>query len=246
MMQRIWKLPDEERESYDLSSLEVVWHLAAPCPAWLKEAWINWLGPEKILELYAGTEAQAVTIITGTDWLEHRGSVGQPFSGEMKIVGESGDTLPPGEVGEVFMRSADGVATYEYVGAQARTMDDGWESLGDMGSLDEEGYLYLADRQTDMILVGGANIYPAEVEAAIDEHHAVRSSAVIGLPDDDLGAAPHAIVDAVEKVTDDDLRTHLAERLVRYKIPRTFEFVDEPVRDDAGKVRRKALREARL
>ncbi|HEY1738849.1 MAG TPA: acid--CoA ligase, partial [Acidimicrobiia bacterium] len=194
----------------------------------------------------AGTEAQASTVIIGTQWLEHRGSVGRPLSGQMKIVGADGEELPAGEVGEIFMRPADPkTKTYEYVGAEARTIGDGWESLGDMGWFDADGYLYLADRKADMILVGGANVYPAEVEAALEEHPAVQSAVVIGLPDDDLGHTPHALVYATGELTDDELRTYLGERLVRYKIPRSFEFVDEPVRDDAGKVRRSALREAR-
>ncbi len=145
----------------------------------------------------------------------------------MKVFGPGGDELPPGEVGEIFMRSPEGVKTYEYVGAEARTMPGGWESLGDMGSIDADGYVYLTDRQTDMILVGGSNVYPAEVEAALDEHPRVRSCAVVGLPDDDLGSRPHAIVqtDDGTPIDEDELRAHLATRLVRYKIPRTFEFV---------------------
>jgi bile acid-coenzyme A ligase len=115
-----------------------------------------------------------------------------------------------------------------------------------MGRVDAEGYVYLSDRLTDMIVVGGSNVYPAEVEAALDEHPAVRSSCVIGLPDEDLGNAPHALVDLVADVTDDDLRVFLRERLAPYKVPRSFERVDEPLRDDAGKVRRSALRAARL
>ena len=125
-------------------------------------------------------------------------------------------------------------------------MEGGWESLGDMGSMDADGYLYLADRRNDMILSGGANIYPAEVEAALEEHPAVRSCAVLGIHDEDLGQRVHAVVQVVDgAVGEDDLRAHLAERLVRYKVPRTFELVDEPVRDDAGKVRRSALAEER-
>jgi bile acid-coenzyme A ligase len=248
MMARISKLPADVRAHYDVSSLKVVWHLAAPCPPWLKEEWIEWLGPDAIWELYAGTEAQSATIITGREWLEHRGSVGRPMSGEMKVVGPDGEELPPGEVGEIYMRSANGVKTYEYVGAKARTLPGGWESLGDMGSIDADGYVYLTDRQTDMILVGGSNVYPAEVEAALDEHPRVRSSAVVGLPDDDLGSRPHAIVqtDDGTAIDEDELRRHLGERLVRYKIPRTFEFVADPLRDDAGKLRRAALRAERL
>lgn len=247
MMLRIWRLPEEERLPHDLSSLRTVWHLAAPCPAWLKLAWIEWLGPERIWELYAGTEGQGATVISGGEWLEHRGSVGRPFSCEMKVVGPDGNDLPPGEVGEVYMRPLDrSKPTYRYVGAEARTLGEGWESLGDMGSMDADGYLYLSDRRADMVLVGGANVYPAEIEAALDEHPLVRSCAVVGLPDDDLGNRVHAIVQTAGDVSVEDLRAHLAERLVSYKVPRSFEFVDEPVRDDAGKVRRSALRDARV
>jgi bile acid-coenzyme A ligase len=247
MMNRIWHLPDAARARYDLSSLKTLWHLAAPCPPWLKEAFIHWIGPEKVMELYAGTEAQAVTIISGAEWLEHRGSVGKVTAGEMKAVGEDGKDLPPGEVGEIYMRRAEGTPeTYKYLGATAKVLEGGWESLGDIGWFDADGYLYLADRRTDMILVGGSNVYPAEIEAALEEHPAVQSVAVIGLPDDDLGAKIHAIVQARGVVTPDDLKAHLSDRLVSYKQPRSYEFVDEPLRDDAGKVRRSALRDARL
>ncbi|MGY1747329.1 AMP-binding protein [Blastococcus sp. SYSU D00695] len=244
MMSRIWRLPEEVRGRYDVSSLETVWHLAAPCPPWLKEAWIHWVGGEVLMELYAGTESQAGTLISGTEWLAHRGSVGRVHYGEMTVLGPDGEPLPPGSVGEVYLRRAPGDApSYRYIGAQARTRGD-WESLGDIGWLDEDGYLYLADRRTDMILVGGSNVYPAEVEAALDEHPQVASSAVIGLPDEDLGQVVHAIVQpapGLDAVDLDDLRRHLAERLVRYKTPRTFELVTEPLRDDAGKVRRSQL-----
>ena len=244
MMSRISRLPDDVKNRYDLSSLAVVWHMAAPCPPWLKEEWCNWLGGEKIFELYAGTEAQAVTIIRGDEWLAHRGSVGRVVTGEMKVLDpDTYEELPRGTVGEIFMRN-DRV-TYRYLGAEARTTPDGWESLGDMGSIDEEGYVYLTDRRGDMILSGGANIYPAEIENALSEHPLVVSSAVIGLPDEDLGNRVHAMVQISAPVTDDEMRTFLAERLVRYKIPRTFEFVDHAVRDDAGKVRRSALRDER-
>ncbi|RAK59097.1 acid--CoA ligase [Phenylobacterium hankyongense] len=247
MMNRIWHLPDAVRAQYDIGSLETLWHLAAPCPAWLKEAFIRWVGPEKVMELYAGTEAQAVTIISGAEWLEHRGSVGRVTAGEMKAVGEDGRELPPGEVGEIYMRrAADAPPTYQYVGAEANVLPGGWESLGDIGWFDADGYLYLADRRTDMILVGGSNVYPAEIEAALEEHPAVQSCAVIGLPDDDLGNRIHAIVNAKGEVTPEALKAHLADRLVSYKQPRSFEFVDEPLRDDAGKVRRTALRDARI
>ncbi len=247
MMKRILRLDDDVRLKYDLSSLRIVWHLAEPCPPWLKEAWIDWLGPERIYELYAGTEAQAATIIKGTEWLEHRGSVGRVSSGEMKICDEDGNELPVGQQGEVWMRANRDAATYRYVGADARTLEGGWESLGDMGWFDADGYLYLGDRVQDMILCGGANIYPAEVEAAINEHPAVHSCAVIGLPHEDRGNDVHAIVEADESVVSQaDLLAFLAERLTKYKLPRTIEFVDEPLRDEAGKVRRADLRAQRL
>jgi bile acid-coenzyme A ligase len=248
MMHRIWRLGEPLRSRYDLSSLERILHLGAPCPAWLKEAFITWLGPERVFELYAGTEAQGLTTISGNEWLDHRGSVGRAQSGsEIKILDSEGNELQARRVGEVYMRPPGGPgSTYRYIGAEPRSRD-GWESLGDMGYLDEDGYLYLADRQTDMILSGGANIYPAEVEAAIDAHPLVRSSAAIGLPDDDLGQGVHAIVDIADCELDAEaLRAHLYDHLARYKIPRTFEFVREPLRDDAGKVRRSALRQQRI
>ena len=252
MMHRIWSLPPEVRSRYDLSSLKRVLHLAAPCPPWLKEAWIEWLGADVIWELYGGTEAQGFTLISGTEWLQHRGSVGRFVGGaQVKIVDEAGSTLPAGEIGEVFILAPGGRgSTYHYLGAEARTMGD-WESLGDMGWLDADGYLYLADRRTDLILRGGANIYPAEVEAAIDECPDVSSSVVIGLPHADLGATVHAIVQLKPGQrsmggAETALRAFLKDRLVSYKIPTTFEFVDDFTRDEAGKVRRSALMADRM
>ena len=156
--------------------------------------------------------------------------------------------LPPGEMGEIYVLPDAGQgSTYRYVGAEPRATRDGWESVGDMGYLDGDGYLYLGDRRTDMIVSGGRNIYPAEVEAALDAFPGVRSSAVIGLPDDDLGQRVHAIVDMGEEVPDEQaLQRHLEGELVGYKLPRTLEFVASPLRDDAGKVRRSALRNARM
>ena len=247
MMKRILRLDDEVRLGYDLSSLRVVWHLAEPCPPWLKEAWIDWLGAERIFELYAGTEGQAATVITGTEWLDHRGSVGRVTTGQMKICDEYGNELPVGAQGEVWMRAVRDTPTYRYIGAEARSLDGGWESLGDIGWFDDDGYLYLGDRVQDMILSGGANIYPAEVEAAINEHPMVESCAVIGLPYEDRGNTVHAIVQADESaVPADQLLEFLAERITAYKLPRSVEYVDHPLRDEAGKLRRAELRAARL
>ena len=161
------------RERYDLSSLRVVWHLAEPCPPWLKEAWIDWLGPERIFELYAGTEAQAATIITG-DGVARAPRLGRARpEGTVMITDDDGNELPAGEKGEVWLRSRDAARRPTATSAPRRgRADGGWESLGDIGWLDADGYLYLGDRSADMILTGGANIYPAEVEAALHEHPA--------------------------------------------------------------------------
>jgi bile acid-coenzyme A ligase len=247
MMLRIWRLPAAERAGRDLSSLQVAYHMAAPCPPWLKQAWIDWFGPEVILELYGGTEGQAMTVITGTEWLRHTGSVGRPVFGEIHARDDEGARLGPGEVGELWMRrGADEASPYRYIGADPRSAEEGWESLGDIGYLDEEGYVYVTDRRADMILVGGSNVYPAEIEAVLDAHPAVRSCAVIGLPHEELGRVPHAIVELAEAVTDEDLLDHVRAHLAPYKVPRSLERVAEPVRDDAGKVRRSALAAARI
>jgi bile acid-coenzyme A ligase len=244
MMNRIMRL--EGRDRFDVSSLERVWHGAAACPRWVKEAFIDWLGGERVWELYGGTEAQGVTIVSGTDWLTHPGTVGRPIVGEFKVLDPMGDELPPGEVGELYMCTPDpNNPTYSYRGGEARERE-GWESIGDMGWMDADGYVYIADRRTDLIVTGGANVYPAEVEAALDEHPAVRTCAVIGLPDDDLGHRVHAIVEMTADVTDAELAAFCADRLARYKIPRSWERSSEPLRDEAGKVRRSELRAARL
>lgn len=245
LMGRILRLPAEARAAADLSALRTVLHVGAPCPPDVKRAWIDWLGPERVLELYAGTESIAVCMIDGREWLERPGSVGRPVSGEIRIGDAEGRPLPVGEVGEVWMRHPPDVVPYRYVGAETRAVD-GWETLGDLGRVDADGYLYLADRRTDMVLVGGANVYPAEVEAALGSHPRVLSCCVIGLPDDDLGSRVHALVELDGPADDAELRAHVAARLAPHKVPATWERVDAPLRDDTGKVRRSALRAERL
>ncbi|MCH2170803.1 AMP-binding protein [Myxococcota bacterium] len=248
MMQRIWRLPEGTRLAYDLSSLRRVVTSGAACPVWLKLAWVDWIGPERFAEAYGASERIGGSMITGSELQERPDSVGRPSAGrKVRVLDPQGGELPPGEIGELFMMPPGGRgSTYRYIGAEATSDGDGWESLGDMGWVDEEGYLYLADRRSDMVVTGGENVYPAEVEAAIDEHPSVHSSVVIGLPDDDLGQRLHAIVEARPAIAAEELTDYLTDRLARYKLPRTFEFVTEPLRDDAGKVRRSRLREARL
>jgi len=249
MMHRIWRLPEQERHARDVSSLRVVFTGGAPCPPWLMRNFIEWLGPDVMCELYGGTERIGGTMISGREWLAHPGSVGRPLATtKVRILHpETGEDLPTGEIGEIYMMPVGGQgSTYRYLGGESRVTADGWESVGDMGRLDEEGYLYLADRRSDMILSGGRNVYPAHVEAALEEHPAIASSAVIGLPDEDMGQTIHAIVQTTRPVADEQLREHLTERIVHYAIPRSFERVTEPLRDDAGKVRRFELRDARV
>jgi bile acid-coenzyme A ligase len=241
MMNRIMKLDPAVRERYDVSSLQTVWHAAAPCPAWLKQLWIDWLGPERIEESYGASDAAALTRIDGVEWLTHPGSVGRPAFGEVAIFDENKQRLPAGEVGDIYMRPPAGAMKRTYIGSPPpATVDGGWSTVGDMGWLDEEGYLYLADRRVDLIVSGGFNVYPAEVESVLEAHPLVLSSAVVGIPDDDLGKRVHAVVQVTGPVSTEELRAFVFGRLASYKVPRSFELVDDPVRDDAGKVRRSA------
>lgn len=250
MMSRVARLAPAVRSAYDLSSLKTIWHTAAPIPVWLKQMWIDWIGPERIWEMYGGTEGFCVTQLNGVEWLAHRGSVGRALAGEILIRGPDGSVLPPLEVGEIFMRGPSGTTqTYHYLGAESRRLADGFESFGDYGWVDADGYLYIADRRTDLILSGGSNVYPAEIEAALMEHPGVEMAIVIGLPDEDLGSVPHAIIRTEhggDKPTESELRAFVAKRLSRHKLPRSYEFTDEPLRDEAGKVRRSRLRADRL
>lgn len=251
MMQRIWRLPVEQRLGFDMSSLNCVFHMASACPPWLKEGWIEWLGPEKIWELYSSAESAGGTVINGVEWLQHRGSVGKVVPGaKLAIFDEDGRECAPHEVGEIYFLDERGPdAAFRYLGAE-RKMHGAWQTFGDLGYVDEDGYLYISDRRTDMVVSGGVNIYPAEIESALDSHPDVGSNAVIGLPDDDLGNRVHAIVQlerhASGQTSAEDLRTYLKCMLAGYKVPRSFEFVDEPLRDNAGKVRRSALRDQRI
>ena len=247
IMQRVLPIYRASPDSYDLSSIRRFWHMGAPCPPAIKEAWIDLLGPEVVWELYGGTELQALTFISGDQWLTHRGSVGVVVAGEMKVLDDDGEPCPPGVIGEIYMRPAPGSApTYRYVGATAKSRD-GWDSLGDLGYFDADGFLYLSDRRVDMFTVGGRNVYPAEIEGALSAHPQVLSCLVVGVPDPnsgDLGQVPYALVHTAEGSALDaaGVQEFLREHISSYKVPHTVEFVDTPLRDDAGKARRSAVR----
>ena len=245
---RMLKLPEEQRRAFDLSSLQVVIHAAAPCPVDVKRQMIDWLGP-KIMEFYAGSEGSGMTVISAPEWLAHPGSVGRAALGTLHIVGEDGEELPPGEVGTVYF---EGGGTFEYYNDPEKTAkafnDKGWATLGDLGSLDEEGYLYLADRRTDLIISGGVNVYPAEVEEALVLHPAVADVAVIGVPDDEMGQAVRAVVQpAADRVPGpelaEELLTHCRTALAGFKRPRSVVFVDVLPRLPTGKLLRRRVRE---
>lgn len=251
IMQRALPVYHADPGSYDLSSLRRFWHMGAPCPPAIKEAWIELLGPEAVWELYGGTELQALTFISGDQWLTHRGSVGVVVAGEMKVLDDDGNPCPPGVVGEIYMRPGPGSApTYRYIGVEAKSRD-GWDSLGDLGYFDEDGFLYLSDRRVDMFTVGGRNVYPAEIENALSAHPEVLSCLVVGVPDPnagDLGQVPYALVHTADGSTLDEaaVKDFLRERISSYKVPPTpdfIEFVGAPLRDDAGKARRSAVRD---
>ncbi|MDX6428508.1 MAG: long-chain acyl-CoA synthetase [Streptosporangiaceae bacterium] len=248
MFVRMLKLPREQRLAFDLSSLEVVVHAAAPCPVEVKEQMIDWLGP-KVLEFYAGSEGGGMTTITSPEWLAHPGSVGRPALGALHIVGDDGAELPAGEVGTIYF---EGGGAFEYHNDPDKTAqaynDRGWSTLGDLGRVDEEGYLYLADRRTDLIISGGVNIYPAEVEEALIMHSAVADVAVIGVPDPEMGQSVRAVVQpAAGQRPDDELAQrllgHCRAKLAGFKLPRSIVFVEELPRLPTGKLLRRRVRE---
>ena len=240
-------LADPEFSPARLASIRLLFHGAAPCPDWLKRRWIEMLGPDVIWELWGSTEVTGFAMISGREWLRKPGSVGKPVLTALRILTEKGTPAAVHEVGEIYSRlSITTDRTYEYLGQDSLPQtEDGLISVGDMGYLDEEGYLFLADRRTDLIISGGANIYPAEVEQALSAHPQVADVAVIGLADGDLGKRVHAVIeprDAEHLPAEPDLRSFCAARIASYKIPRSFEFVQRLPRDDAGKLRRSALR----
>ncbi|OBB96666.1 acyl-CoA synthetase [Mycobacterium sp. 852002-30065_SCH5024008] len=247
MFVRMLKLPRSIREKYDVSSLRCVIHAAAPCPVDVKHHMMKWFGPI-IHEYYGGTEGFAGTTIGPEEWLAHPGSVGKPMS-PVHVIGDDGVELPAGHAGELFF---EGGPDFQYFKDPAKTAsvynDRGWRTLGDMGYVDDDGYLYLTDRSTFMIVSGGVNIYPQEVENLLIVHPKLFDAAVFGVPNDEFGEEVKAVVQPIDGVRPGpDLEAELIEycraHLAGYKCPRTVEFVPELPRDPNGKLYKRRIRE---
>jgi bile acid-coenzyme A ligase len=239
MLHRLARHPDVG--SADLGSLRHLVHLGAPCPPELKRWWLHRVGAERVVEVYASSESAGITMIRGDEWLAAPGSVGRPVGGsEFRVVDAQGVELPIGEVGEVIMTRTGG-PRYRYLGGTARRVPgwEGWDALGDLGWLDDEGRLFLVDRADDVIPRDGRDVHPARVEAALERHPAVRSAAVF-----ELHGGVHALLD-LDREADPDAVVAAAD-LPPWAVPTGVELVEGPLRDDAGKVRRHALRAARL
>ena len=249
-MKRMVDLPADVKDAFDGSSLRLVLHGAAPCPPAVKQAMIDWWGP-KITEYYGSTEGSIITMIESDEWMRKGGSVGRVMPNmEVIVVGDDGARLGAGESGTLYFRNATGT-DFEYHNAPDKTaashLEPGVFTTGDVGYLDDEGYLWLSDRKIDMIISGGVNIYPAEIEGVLGGHPLVGDVAVIGVPNEEFGEEVKAIVvpnDGVD-VTDDlatTLVAHCREHLAGYKRPRTIDFVDDLPRTGTGKVRKAKLR----
>jgi bile acid-coenzyme A ligase len=244
MFQRVAQLPDIT--SRDFSSIEWTMQGAAVLPQWLARFWFDLIGPERFYMTYGSSEGAGVVACRGDGWLEHPGTLGQPWTEtEIKILDPEGNELPAGEIGEIYLRQADGI-THGYLGdvPPAPVTSDNFTTIGDLGWLDEEGWLFMADRRVDMIVSGGANVFPAEVEAALSEHPGLADVVVIGLPDEEWGQRVHAIAQAspsAPTVTEPEVIEFAKARLSPYKVPKSVEFVETIPRSEATKVNRSAL-----
>lgn len=247
MFNRLLKLPDDVKRKYDLSSLEFVVHAAAPCPAPIKRAMIEWWGPV-INEYYGSTETGGVVFCTSDQWLSHPGTVGKAMAGaDVRITDAEGNSLPAGEVGEVTA-AFPGIADFTYHKDDAKrraTAKVGLIATGDLGYLDKDGFLYLCDRSKDMIISGGVNIYPAEIEAVLHRMPGVADCAVFGVPDDEYGEAVHACVQVLPGAQLDEqaIKGYLRDHLSGFKIPKSVDFCAELPREDSGKIFKRKLRE---
>ncbi|MBV8575404.1 MAG: AMP-binding protein [Acetobacteraceae bacterium] len=247
MFVRLLRLPEAVRRNYDLSSLEWVAHGAAPCPTYVKRAMIDWWGPI-IAEYYGGTESGFVTFHTAEEALRKPGTVGRPLSdATIRVYDDDGRELPPGEIGEIYVRlQGAGDFTYQGMPDKRREIErDGLISIGDVGYLDEDGYLFLCDRRHDMVISGGVNIYPAEIEAALLAVPGVRDCAVFGVPDEEFGESLCAHIEAEPGVVPNEtaIRALLRDRLADFKVPRVIRFDTNLPREDSGKIMKRKLRD---
>ncbi|WP_420606590.1 acyl-CoA synthetase [Novosphingopyxis sp.] len=245
---RMLKLPDDVRARHDMASLKAVWHAAAPCPIPVKQAMIDWWGPI-VGEYYAGTEGNGFCAISSAEWLEHKGSVGRNLTSQTRIVGEDGEVLPARAEGTVYFAEA---PPFEYHNDTQKTAEatngKGWTTLGDVGWMDEEGYLYLTDRKSFMIISGGVNIYPQEIENLLVTHPAVADVAVIGAPHEEMGEEVVAIIRPADPAADRDalaaeLGSFVRAHLSRVKAPRRYDFRAELPRAETGKLYKRLLRD---
>jgi acyl-CoA synthetase (AMP-forming)/AMP-acid ligase II len=245
---RMLKLDDELRTHYDLSSLQVAIHAAAPCPVEIKRQMLDWWGPI-IHEYYSGSEGAGFCAVGPEEWLERPGTVGKALMGTPHIVGDDGVEVPTGEVGQIWF---EGAKRFEYHGDPAKTAqafdERGWATLGDVGYLDDAGYLYLTDRVSHMIISGGVNIYPQEIEDVLVLHTAVADAAVIGIPDPDMGESVLGVIQPADPNPDTEvlagaLDRFCRERLAGFKCPRDYRFVAELPRMPTGKLLKRRLRD---
>ncbi|MBG0822310.1 acyl-CoA synthetase [Planomonospora sp. ID91781] len=250
MFIKMLKLPEEIRAAYDLSSLACAIHAAAPCPVPVKERMIDWWGPI-VHEYYAGTEGNGFLYVGPEDWLKHKGTVGRALLGVVHVCDEDGEELPPGEHGTVYF---DKGPQFVYHGDEERTRASrdpkgrGWTTLGDIGYLDEEGFLYLTDRRSYMIISGGVNIYPQEAENVLAVHPEVADVAVFGVPDEEMGEQVKAVVepasmDRAGPGLEAELIAYCRDRLAPYKCPRSIDFREELPRHPTGKLYKRVLRD---
>ncbi|WP_094289676.1 fatty-acid--CoA ligase FadD4 [Mycobacterium lehmannii] len=247
MFVRMLKLPAEIRDSYDLSSIRRVVHAAAPCPVDIKKQMIDWWGPV-IDEYYSSSEGAGITFITAEDWLNHPGSVGKPLLGEAHVLGEDGEELPPGQPGQIYFDM--GPMRFVYHNDPVKTAESrekhGWVTVGDVGYLDEDGYMFLTDRKHHMIISGGVNIYPQEAESLLITHPKVLDAAVFGVDDEEMGQRVKGVVQTVEPAdaTDEfaeELLEWLRVRLAHYKCPRSISFEAQLPRTETGKMLKQEL-----
>lgn len=247
MLQRIAQLPDISADR--LQSLERLVYGGATIPEWVVDRWIELIPPERFMFAYGSSERLAMCAMTGADWLTHRGATGRPMDADLKILGPDGRELPTGEVGDVYFKPHEGRPLFRYLGQEMPApTEDGYRTVGDVGSVDADGFLTIVDRRHDMIVTGGANVFPAEVEAALSEHDGLVDQVVVGVEDAEWGHRVHAIVqprDPSSAPDADELRAHCRDRLAAYKVPKSFELVDALPRTAAGKINRTRLAEER-